>query len=95
MAGPAPLVNPVVIAPKNNGEIRLCIDMRQANQAIMRRRYSIPIVNEVLHTMNGSKVFSKLGLKWGYHQLELSPESMEIITCDQAFFLKRRRKKKA
>ena len=30
--GPAPWVNPVVIVPKNNGEIRLCIDMRQANQ---------------------------------------------------------------
>ena len=30
--------------------------------------------------MNGSKVFSKLDLKWGYHQLELSPESREIAT---------------
>ena len=58
--GPAPWVNPVVIVPKNNGEIRLCVDMRQANQAIMRRRYPIPTVDEVLDTMNGSKVFSKL-----------------------------------
>ena len=78
--GPAPWVNPVVIVPKNNGEIHLCVDMRQANQAIMRRRYPIPTVDEVLHTMNGSKVFSKLDLKWGYHQLELSPESREITT---------------
>ena len=78
--GPAPWVNPVVIVPKSNGEIRLCIDMRQANQAIMRRRYPIPTVDEVLHTMNGSKVFSKLDLKWGYHRLELSPESREITT---------------
>ena len=53
--GPAPWVNPVVIVPKSNGEIRLCIDMRQANQAIMRRQYPIPTVDEVLHTMNGSK----------------------------------------
>ena len=30
--------------------------------------------------MNGSKVFSKLDLKWGYHQLEWSPESREITT---------------
>ena len=58
----APWVNPVVIVPKNNAEIRLCVDMRQANQAIMRRRYPIPTVDEVLHTMNGSKVFSKLDL---------------------------------
>jgi len=41
--GPAPRVNPVVIVPKNNGEIRLCIDMRQANQAIKRRQYPIPL----------------------------------------------------
>ena len=61
--GPAPWVNPVVIVLKNNGEIRLSIDMRQANQAIMRRRYPIPTVDEVLHTLNGSKVFSKLDLK--------------------------------
>ena len=78
--GPAPWVNPVVIVPKNNGEIRLCVDMRLANQAIMQRRYRIPTVDKVLHTMNGSKVFSKLDLKWGYHQLELHPESREITT---------------
>ena len=32
--GPAPWVNPVVIVSKNNGEIRLCIDMRQANRQV-------------------------------------------------------------
>jgi len=78
--GPVPWVNPVVIVPNNNGEIRLCVDMRQANQAIMRRRSPIPTVDEVLHTMIVSKVFSKLDLKWGYHQLELSPKSREITT---------------
>ena len=78
--GPAPWINPFVIIPKNNGEIRLCIDMRQANQAIMRRRYPIPTVDEVLHTMTGSKIFSKLDLKRGYSQLELSPKSREITT---------------
>lgn len=30
--------------------------------------------------MHGSKVFSKLDLMWGCHQLELSPESREITT---------------
>ena len=31
LEGPAPWVNPVVIIPKNNGKLRLCVDMRQAN----------------------------------------------------------------
>ncbi|KAJ8358330.1 hypothetical protein AAFF_G00014530 [Aldrovandia affinis] len=48
--------------------------------AIIRERYPIPTVDELLQGMNGSVVFSKLDLKWGYHQLELTPESREITT---------------
>ena len=34
--GPTPWVSPVVIVPKQSGDIRLCVDMRQANQAVLR-----------------------------------------------------------
>lgn len=78
--GPTPWVNPVVIVPKANCEIRLCLDMRQANRAIIRERYPIPTVDELLQSMNGSMFFSKLDLKWGYHQLELTPQSRQITT---------------
>ena len=78
--GPTPWVNAVVIIPKADGDIRLCIDMRRANEAILRGRHPIPTVDELLHSMNGSKVFSKLDLKWGYYQLELSQESRHITT---------------
>lgn len=73
-----PWVNPVVVLPKTDGDIRMCLDMRRANEAIVRERYPIPTVDEILQSMNGSAVFSKLDLKWGYHQLELTPESREI-----------------
>lgn len=76
--GPTPWVNPVVVLPKTDGDIRMCLDMRRANEAIVRERYPIPTVDEILQSMNGSAVFSKLDLKWGYHQLELTPESREI-----------------
>ena len=78
--GPTRWLNPVVVAPKANGEIRLCLDMRRANEAVIRGRHPIPTVDEVLQNMNGSTTFSKLDLKWGYHQLELTPESREITT---------------
>ena len=78
--GPTPWVNPIVVVPKSGGDIRLCIDMRRANQAIRRARHPIPTVDEITQSISGSKVFSKLDLKWGYHQLELSPESREITT---------------
>lgn len=75
-----PWVNPVVTVPKPDNDIRLCLDMRQANKAITRGRYPIPTVDELLQSMNGSSVFSKLDLKWGYHQLELTPQSRGITT---------------
>ena len=78
--GPTSWVNPIVVVPKSGGDIRLCIDMRRANEAILRARHPIPTVDEITQSISGSKVFSKLDLKWGYHQLELSPESREITT---------------
>ena len=76
--GPTEWVSPVVIVPKSNGDIRLCVDIRQANTAIRRERYQIPTVDEILQDLNGSKVFSKLDIKWAYHQIELAPESRGI-----------------
>ena len=80
VGGPTPWVNPIVIAPKRDGDIRLCLDMRRANEAIVRERHPIPTVDEVLQDLNGSKVFTELDLNMGYHQLELEPRSREITT---------------
>ena len=77
-----PWVNPIVTPPKPNNpeEIRLCVDMRQANEAIVRERHPIPTIEDVLHQVNGAKVFSKLDLIKGYHQLTLDEESRPITT---------------
>ena len=62
-AGPTSFLSPIIVVPKPNGDIRLCVAMRQANEAIERERFPIPTVEETLAEMNGSKVFSKLDLK--------------------------------
>ena len=71
--GPTPWVSPVVVVPKADGGIRLCVDMRRANEAIVRERHPIPTVDEVLQSLNQSTVFGMLDLKWGYHHVELEP----------------------
>ena len=78
--GPTPWVSPLVIIPKKNGEIRLCIDMRRANKAINRERHPSPTVDDLVHNLNGATVFTKLDLRQGYHQVPLLPESRYITT---------------
>lgn len=78
--GPTTWASPVVVAPKPSGEIRLCVDMRRANEAIIRERLPIPTVDEVLEELNGSTVFSKLDLRHGFHQVEMHAEPRDITT---------------
>ena len=58
--GLTPWVSPVVVVPQQNDKIRLCVDMRWANEVIITERYPIPTVDEVLQSLNQSTVFSKL-----------------------------------
>lgn len=70
--GPTTWASPIVVEPKLSGDIRLCVDMRQSNQAILRERIPMPTVEEVLEILNGNSVYSKLDLRWGFHQIELA-----------------------
>lgn len=80
VSGPTPWVSPLVVVPKSNGEVRICVDMRRVNAAVIRERYPIPTIEETLHDLNGAAVFSKLDLKWGYHQIELDEQSRSLTT---------------
>ena len=88
--GPTPWVSPVVVVPKKEpGKIRVCVDMRQANQAIQRERHLTPTIKEIIKALNGATVFSKLDLNQGYNQLELAPESRTITTFSTHLGLRR------
>ena len=65
--GPTSWVSPLVIEHKRDEDIRVCVDMRRANEAIIRERHQIPTIDELLYNLNGSSVFSKLDLKMGFH----------------------------
>ena len=57
--GPTDWVSPVVIAPKKNGDIRICVDMRKANEAIKHERHIAPTIDDIISKLNDAQVFLK------------------------------------
>ena len=65
---------------KSGRDARVCVDMHQANKAIVREWHPIPTVEKLLHDSNGSTLFSKTDLKRGVHQILLSEKGCHITT---------------
>lgn len=78
--GPTPWTSPLVVIFKTNDDVRVCVDMRRPNEAVLRERHPIPTLHEILGEMSEATLFSKLDLTMGYHQIELEPESRGITT---------------
>lgn len=77
---PSPWVSPMVVVVKDDGNVRLCIDMRRANVAIKRQYHVMPTLDDLLARLNGSQWFSRLDIKDAYHQIELHESSRYITT---------------
>ena len=85
-------INPIVVVPKSNGAIRISLDMRRANESLIRERHQIPKLEEILPEVSNAKYFSKIDLREGYHQIELDPSSRHVtafITNEGTFQSKR------
>ena len=52
-----PWIRPIVAVPKGDDSVRICVDMRKANQAIQRVRHLIPTVVDVNLQLTGAKIF--------------------------------------
>ncbi|EFA12868.1 Retrovirus-related Pol polyprotein from transposon 297-like Protein [Tribolium castaneum] len=68
----------VIVSRKNQDKMRICVDMREANKAIKRERHPTPSIDEIISTLNGATVFSKIDLNDAYHQLTLDENSCYI-----------------
>ena len=58
---------PVLFIKKKDGSLRLCIDYRQLNWATIRNQYPLPRIDELFDQLQGSRVYSKIDLRSGYH----------------------------
>ena len=76
----SPWWEPVLFVKKNDGTLSLCIDYRQINKVTIKNKYPLPQVNDLFDQVGGAKVFSKLDLWSGYHQINIKEEDVNQTT---------------
>lgn len=70
----------MVVAPKSNGKVRICVDLSQLNKSVLRETYPLPHLEDTLASLEGSRYFSKMDANSGFWQIELAEESREFTT---------------
>ncbi|MCO5560562.1 hypothetical protein L7F22_014177 [Adiantum nelumboides] len=72
----SPWSTPVLFNRKKDGTLRLCIDYRGLNQVTIKNKYAIPKIDKLLDRLQGSKIYSKIDLKFGYYQIKVKDEDI-------------------
>lgn len=77
----SPWTSPVLFVEKENGDLRMCMDFCAVNLISKRVRYPLPRIDEIFDDMAAGKIFSRLDLKGGYHQLRVWKNGSALHRC--------------
>lgn len=73
----SPWNNPIIMAPKANGELRFCLDSRKLNEVSKHDAYPLPYINNILDQLRDSRFLSSLDLKSAFWEIPLTSSSKE------------------
>lgn len=68
--------SPIILVPKKNGEVRLCVDYRALNRITVKDRYPLPVIDDLLDRLAGKKYFTTLDMASDYHQVPMHSNSI-------------------
>ena len=71
---------PVLFAKKKDKTLRLCIDYRQWNRVTIKNRYPLLWIDDLFNQLRGARVYSKIDLRNGYHQLRVRETDISKTT---------------
>nr|GEX29734.1 putative reverse transcriptase domain-containing protein [Tanacetum cinerariifolium] len=67
---------PTLFVKKKDGSFRMCIDYRELNKLTIKNRYPLPRIDDLFNQLQGSQYFSKIYLRFGYHQLRVHEDDI-------------------
>jgi hypothetical protein len=67
---------PVLFVQKKDGSQRMCVDYRSLNDITMKNKCPLPCIKDLFNQMRGARVFSKIDLRSGYHQMKIRPSDI-------------------
>ena len=65
---------PIIFVKKPDATLRMCVDYRGLNKITAKDRYPLPYIEDLLDKLHGARVFTKLDLASGYHQVRIHPD---------------------
>jgi hypothetical protein len=66
----------VLFVQKKDGSQRMCVDYRTLNDVTMKKKYPLPRIEDLFDQMRGARVFLKIDLRLGYHQMMIRPSDI-------------------
>ena len=85
VTAPTPWVSSLVVVPKKNGMLRLCLDPKDLNKAVQREHYPLPTIEDVATRLHGARVFTKLDVRSGFWHITLDNASSYLTTFNTPF----------
>jgi hypothetical protein len=64
---------PALFVQKKDSSQRMCVDYRSLNDVTIKNKYPLPRIEDLFDQMRGARVFSKIDLRSGYHQMKIRP----------------------
>ena len=61
---------------KKDKSLRMCVDYRPLNVVTIKNKYPLPRIDILFDQLSKEKVFSKIDLRSGYHQIKNRPEDV-------------------
>ena len=61
----------MLFVEKKDGSQRMCVEYRSLNEVTIKNKYPFTRIEDLFDQMKGARVFSKIDLRSGYHQLKI------------------------